>query len=106
MDSPAVRAPDFPDTLDWIHAGEALSAVLLTATSEGLASSMMSDLVEVGTARETLRQMLGHVGWPMIVIRIGYRAPGVPPIGKAPRRAAFDSIVQTRSAGPNGSIPE
>ena len=26
MDSPAVRAPDFPDTLDWIHAdGEHLS---------------------------------------------------------------------------------
>jgi hypothetical protein len=21
MDSPAVRAPDFPDTLDWIHSG-------------------------------------------------------------------------------------
>jgi hypothetical protein len=21
MDAPAVRAPDFPDTLDWIHAG-------------------------------------------------------------------------------------
>jgi cytochrome oxidase Cu insertion factor (SCO1/SenC/PrrC family) len=21
MDSPAVRAPDFPDTLDWIHTG-------------------------------------------------------------------------------------
>jgi hypothetical protein len=97
---------DGDEAIDWIHAGEALSAVLLTATSEGLASSMMSDLVEVGTARETLRQMLGHVGWPMIVIRIGYRAPGVPPIGKAPRRAAFDSIVQTRSAGPNGSIPE
>lgn len=21
MDSPSVRAPDFPDTLDWVHSG-------------------------------------------------------------------------------------
>jgi hypothetical protein len=84
---------DGDQALDWIHAGEALSAVLLTATSEGLASSMMSDLIEVGSARETLRQMLGHVGWPMIVVRTGYRAPGAAPIGNAPRRAPSETIT-------------
>jgi hypothetical protein len=53
---------------------------------------MISDLVEVGPARETVRPVLGHVGWPMIVVRIGYRAPGAAPIGKAPRRAPSETI--------------
>jgi hypothetical protein len=102
----AVLFADGDETLDWIHAGGALSALLLTATSEGLASSMMSDLIEVGSARETLRQMLGQVGWPMIVVRIGYRAPGAPPIGKAPRRAPSETIAQTPPTGPNDSMPQ
>lgn len=88
----AVLFTDGDEPLDWIHAGEALSALLLTATSERLASSMMSDLIEVGSARETLRRTLGHVGWPMIVVRIGYRAPGAAPIGKAPRREPFEAV--------------
>ena len=56
---------------DWLTAGEALSAVLLTATVQGLASSPMSDLVEVIAARATLRHMLGNVGCPAIVVRVG-----------------------------------
>jgi len=96
----AVLFTDGDQPLDWIHAGQALSALLLTATSEGLASSMMSDLIEVGSARETLREMLGEVGWPMIVVRTGYRAPGAAPIGKAPRRAPTDTILETPPTGP------
>jgi hypothetical protein len=92
--------------LDWIHAGEALSAVLLTATSEGLASSMMSDLIEVASARETLRQMLGHVGWPMIVVRTGYRARGATPIGKTPRRTASEALGGFPPPGPNAPSAE
>ena len=41
----AVLFTDADEPRDWIAAGEALSAVLLTATAEGLATSMMSDLV-------------------------------------------------------------
>jgi hypothetical protein len=69
-----------------------LSAVLLTATSEGLATSMMSDLIEVESARETLRHLLGGVGWPMLVVRYGYRSPDAPPIATAPRRPPTETI--------------
>ena len=86
---------DGDQPLDWIHAGEALSATLLTATAAGLASSMMSDLIEVGSARETLRQTLGGIGWPMIVVRIGYRDSNAAPVGTAPRRPAADVIGPT-----------
>jgi len=96
---------DGDESLDWVHAGEALSALLLTATSEGLASSMMSDLIEVGSARETVRQMLGQVGWPMIVVRVGYRQPDAPPIDQAPRRAPAETIAIVPPAGPNAPLP-
>jgi hypothetical protein len=79
---------------DWLQAGTALSAMLLTATSQGLASSMMSDLVEVDSARETLRHLLHGIGWPMIVLRTGYRAPDTPTPPPAPRRDPADVIEQ------------
>jgi nitroreductase len=63
---------------DWLTAGQALSAVLLTATADGLATSPMSDLVEVPAARTLLRDLLAGIGHPAIVIRIGVPAPGEP----------------------------
>jgi nitroreductase len=86
---------DGDQPLDWLHAGEALSATLLTATAAGLASSMISDLIEVGSARETLRRTLGGIGWPMIVVRVGYQSPDTAPIGTAPRRPPADIIAPT-----------
>jgi hypothetical protein len=77
---------DGDEPADWLHAGEALSAVLLTATAEGLASSVLTDLVEVDSARLMLRRMLGDSGWPMAAIRIGYRAAQTAPPA-APRRS-------------------
>ncbi|GAB3826633.1 Acg family FMN-binding oxidoreductase [Dactylosporangium cerinum] len=56
---------------DWLAAGEALSAVLLAAVGAGLGASPMSDLVEVAPARAMLRRMLGEVGHPAMVVRIG-----------------------------------
>jgi len=77
---------------DWLLSGEALSTVLLTATAEGLAVSPMSDLVEVAAARALLRRMLGDVGYPAIVLRIGRpgRAGTVP---EPPRRPVADVVT-------------
>ncbi|GAA3277134.1 nitroreductase family protein [Dactylosporangium vinaceum] len=76
---------------DWLTAGVALSAVLLTATAEQLATSTMSDLVEHGTARHTVRRVLGGVGYPAIGVRIGVPADDTLP-ARAPRRPAAEVI--------------
>jgi nitroreductase len=89
----AMLFTDADEPRDWLAAGEALSAVLLTATADGLATSMMSDLVEVDSAREALRSMLAGIGHPMIVIRIGYPRTDAPP-AVAPRRPAETVIDQ------------
>lgn len=79
--------------LDWLAAGEALSVVLLTAVGEGLAASPMSDLVEVGPARAMLRRMLGDVGHPAMVVRIG--VPGrAEPAPVTPRRPSAETITE------------
>jgi nitroreductase len=95
----AVLFTDADETRDWLVAGEALSAVLLTATADGLATSMMSDLVEVDSARQTLREILPGPGHPMIVIRIGCPATDRPPPGHAPRRPA-ERVFERRERDP------
>ncbi|WP_067500743.1 nitroreductase [Actinoplanes sp. TFC3] len=63
--------------VDQVVAGQALQRVLLTATAEGLASSMISQPVEVPAARERLQRSL-RVGVPQIALRLGYGQPGRP----------------------------
>ncbi|MFI7607493.1 Acg family FMN-binding oxidoreductase [Micromonospora sp. NPDC049366] len=68
--------------VDQVVAGQALQRVLLAATDSGLAVSMLSQPIEVPSAREQLRQSLGRFGTPQMVMRIGYGQPGRP----TPRR--------------------
>jgi hypothetical protein len=82
---------DVDQPAGWLVAGEALSAVLLTATAERLATSAMSDLVEDPAARGMLRHMLGNVGHPAVGVRIGVPGTGAAP-PQAPRRAAADAV--------------
>ncbi|MER7457077.1 nitroreductase [Micromonospora sp. NPDC126480] len=68
--------------VDQVVAGQALQRVLLTATDAGLAVSMLSQPIEVPSAREQLRLSLGRFGTPQMVMRIGFGQPGWP----TPRR--------------------
>ncbi|MEV0567807.1 nitroreductase family protein [Dactylosporangium sp. NPDC050588] len=86
-----VIVTDVDEPAAWLVAGEALSAVLLTATAERLATSAMSDLVEVRSARDLLRRMLGDVAHPVICVRIGVPGPGAPP-PHSPRRPAAETV--------------
>jgi hypothetical protein len=92
-DSSAQYAVFFTDEdgpLDWIQAGEALSAVLLTATSLGLSGAPISDVTELAVTREKLRHLLAGVGVPQLAVRIGQAPPGTPP--SVPRRQADEVI--------------
>lgn len=77
---------------DQIAAGQALQKVLLTATDGGLATSMISQPIEVPAARDQLRRALGRSGVPQLAVRIGYGSPGHP----TPRRDVAEVIVDDR----------
>ncbi|MFI7542529.1 Acg family FMN-binding oxidoreductase [Actinoplanes sp. NPDC049599] len=80
---------DQPD--DLLRGGEALSALLLTATAEGIATAPMSDTIEVEWPRHLLKDLLSGVGEPYLTVRLGYPDADAPPPA-APRRRAADVI--------------
>ncbi|GAA1747275.1 Acg family FMN-binding oxidoreductase [Luedemannella helvata] len=67
---------------DDLIAGQALQRVLLTATANGLSTSLFSQPIDVPAIREQLRLGLRRTGSPRILLRAGYGVPGTP----TPRR--------------------
>jgi nitroreductase len=57
--------------LDWLHAGEALSAAWLKATELGISVLPLSSTIEVTAARDTVRNLLPGIGHPYLVLRFG-----------------------------------
>ena len=76
--------------IDQITAGQALQRVLLTVTDAGLAASMLSQPIEVPTARDQLRRSLHRSGIPQMALRIGYGQPG----RLTPRRDLADVLAE------------
>ncbi|HEX7745206.1 MAG TPA: nitroreductase [Micromonosporaceae bacterium] len=70
---------------DWLRAGEALSALLLTAVDEGLSAAPLSDPVEVNWPRRLTRGLLSEPGEPFLVVRVGV-GPDPADLPPAPRR--------------------
>lgn len=78
-----------------VRTGEAMERVLLTATSEGLAVSFLSQLVEVPDARERMRRLIGGSRPPQVVLRIGHGWP----VAATPRRAVEDMVLGCVNGG-------
>ena len=89
----AVLGTASDDTLSQLRAGEALSAVLLTATRLGLASCPLSQPLEIGSTRRMLRDgVLGGTLSPQLVLRLG-RPPVGPSLPATPRRSFADTAT-------------
>jgi hypothetical protein len=92
----AVLGTASDDTLCRLRAGEALSAVLLTATSLDLATCSLSQPVEIGSTRRILRDdVLGGTLSPQVVLRLGW-----PPLGPSLRATPRRPFAATASVEP------
>ena len=77
--------------VDLLRGGEAMSALLLGATAEGLSTAPISEAVEVAWPRQLLARLLSGVGEPYVIVRLGYvESDEVLPT--SPRRAAAEVI--------------
>jgi nitroreductase len=75
------------DELDRLRAGEATSAVLLDATRLGLATTPLSQGIEVDATRDAIRRDVLHVPeHPQLVVRVGWPATNAAPLPPTPRR--------------------
>jgi nitroreductase len=77
--------------LDLLRGGEAMSALLLAATTEGVAAAPISEAVEVAWPRQLLRRLVPGDGEPYLIVRLGYAASDEPP-SVSPRREPRDII--------------
>ena len=81
------------DDLSRLRAGEATSAVLLEATSAGLATCPLSQPLEVVETRELVRdEVLGGSTCPQLVIRVGWAGFNADPLPATPRRPVIDLL--------------
>jgi nitroreductase len=81
------------DHISQLRAGEALSAVLLAATDMHLATCPLSQPLEIGTTRTSLRdRVLDDAASPQIVLRVGWAPTGNEPLPSTPRRAIDDVL--------------
>ncbi len=72
---------------DQIRAGEAMSALMLTATDLGLATGVQSQPVEVAVVRAQIDgRLLNGLGHAQLVMRLGWPDPAAPDLPAAPRR--------------------
>jgi nitroreductase len=82
-----VLASQRDDRLGALRAGEATSAVLLAATNMGLATTPLSQPLEVPQTRASISDhIVGPQLFPQLVLRVGWAQPGCPELPPTPRR--------------------
>lgn len=59
--------------IDWLRAGEALSALWLVAVELDVSVLPLSAPIEVAVAREGVRRLLSDLGQPYLALRLGHR---------------------------------
>jgi hypothetical protein len=78
--------------VDWMRAGQALSAVLLRARVEDVWASFLNQTIEVAETRDALGALTNRAGYPQILLRLGF-GQEVPP---TPRRSVRQVLLKSR----------
>ncbi len=87
----------YDDTHDsLLRCGEMLSAVLLDATTAGLATCTLTHITEVPASRQILSTLIGQTTTPQVLIRIGRVPSGEDVVPPTPRRP-IDDVFEVRS---------
>jgi nitroreductase len=77
-----------------LRAGEATSAVVLTATALGLASCPITEPLEIKEIRdEVAADVFGMSGYPQMLLRIGWAPVNAEPLPATPRRPLSDVVT-------------
>ena len=75
----------------WLRTGEGLSALWLLATRDGLTVVPLSQAIELDETRQALRSdVLRGLGFPHLLVRVGWQAIGRGTLPRTPRRPISD----------------
>jgi nitroreductase len=82
------------DRLGALRAGEATSAVLLAAIDMGLATTPLSQPLEVSRTRAAISEHIVGPRFPQLLLRVGWPQPGCPELPPTPRRSLDHVLVE------------
>jgi len=89
------------DTASRLRAGEALSAMLLKGSADGLAMVPLSQAIEVARTRHLLQhELLGDVACPQIIVQVGWALDAGEQVPLTPRRPVDDVLGDVASLPP------
>jgi hypothetical protein len=77
-------------SVDWLRAGEALSAAWLDAVDRGLTLLPFSAPSEIASTRLLVQRLVSHVGYPYLVVRLGVACAN--PVPDTPRLPAGETL--------------
>lgn len=87
---------------DHLEAGRAMMQLMLKAELTGLASCPMSQAVDFTAFRTRMQGLMGWVGYPQIMVRLGYPGGPAGELARTPRRppqAVLDVATRSASTG-------
>lgn len=87
------------DQLGRLRAGEATSSALLTATARGLATCLVSEVLEVKETRKVLQaEIFDDRYYPQMLMRVGWAPADADPLPATPRRELSDRVTRLDGA--------
>ena len=86
---------------DWVHAGQALQRILLTASVCGAAVALHSQPLELPWLREFLRTQLSDGACPHLVLRIGLVTQVAVSVRRDPGEVLFPAGPSTERHAPD-----
>jgi nitroreductase len=83
----AVVFTDSDTAADHLYSGEAMMRLMLSAEVSGLATCPLSQAVDFGAFRTRVQGLMGWIGYPQMMLRIGVPAGPSTGLPRTPRRA-------------------
>lgn len=74
--------------IDHLRAGRAMMRLMIAAQLHGIATCPLSQAVDLAEFRIRTQQTMGWVGYPQVMLRLGYPSAPVSELPAAPRRGA------------------
>ena len=82
----AVVLTPFDNSVDHVQAGRSMMRLMIAAESNGLSTCVLSQAVDFAAFRSRVQGLMGWVGYPQVMVRIGYPDRAVAELPATPRR--------------------
>jgi nitroreductase len=82
----AVILTDYDNAMDHLQAGRAMMRLMLAAERRGLSTCPLSQAVDFAAFRTRVRRVMGWVGHPQMMLRVGYPSGPADQLIRTPRR--------------------